>query len=99
MCRAVKVRLYPAKDQINKRDFRFGAARWVFNNALELSPLLWEERRSGRLRHPVGRYGRSEREVSEPEAVSQGARGAEALPARSVAQEERVRQPGQGPGE
>ena len=45
MRRAIKVRLYPTKDQMEELEFQFGAARWVFNNALELRSSLWKERK------------------------------------------------------
>ena len=46
MRRAIKVRLYPTKEQAEELDFQFGAARWVFNDALELRSSLWKERKA-----------------------------------------------------
>ncbi|WP_368669412.1 helix-turn-helix domain-containing protein [Roseibium sp. RKSG952] len=45
MRRAIKVRLYPTKEQIKELDFQFGAARWVFHKALELRSLFWKKRK------------------------------------------------------
>ena len=43
MKRPVKIRIYPTKEQTEELDFQFGAARWVFNNALEMRSSLWNE--------------------------------------------------------
>lgn len=45
MRRAIKLRLYPTKEQAEELDFQFGAARWVFNDALEQRSSLWKERK------------------------------------------------------
>jgi putative transposase len=39
---ATRVRLYPDADQQQKLAVQFGCARWVWNNALELSQATYE---------------------------------------------------------
>ena len=44
MHKALKVRLYPTPEQCDELEFQFGAARWVYNYALEWRSTAWKER-------------------------------------------------------
>ncbi|MDE0286630.1 MAG: RNA-guided endonuclease TnpB family protein [Gammaproteobacteria bacterium] len=43
MLKATKVRLYPTAEQRNALSFQFGAARWVYNHALDWRNKAWKE--------------------------------------------------------
>jgi putative transposase len=53
MLNATRVRLYPDADQQQKLAVQFGCARWVWNNALELSEATYKATGKGLTYHAM----------------------------------------------